>query len=74
MDIDNILKFIGLLSMLEKPEKYQNLLDLISKASAKEAEHGYYSLKTGCKYSGEVYIHGNGAPFTDGRGNVIAWR
>lgn len=74
MDIDNILKFIGLIAVLEDPEKFQNLINSASKSSAKEIEHGYYSLKTGNKYNGEVYIHGNGEPFTDGHGNVIIWR
>lgn len=74
MNIDNVLKFIGLVSLLEEPEKYQKLIDLVSKENEKRVEHGYYYLKTGCKYNGEVHIHGCGSPFTDGNGNIIVWR
>lgn len=74
MDVENILKFIGLISVIQQPEKFQNLLDLVLNKRGEGVEHGYYSLKTGNKYIGEIYIHGCGSPFTDGHGNVIVWR
>lgn len=74
MNIDSILKLIGLVVLLKEPEKFRDLLNLILKTNTKEIEHGYYDLKTGKKYNGEVHIHGNNSPFTDGCGNIIVWR
>lgn len=74
MYVDDILKMIGLFSIIENPEKYRDVINLISESKLNNFEHGYYDLKTGNKYNGTVYIHGNGSPYTDGYGNIIEWR
>lgn len=40
----------------------------------KTTQHEGHWYKNGEIYNGEIHMHGNNAPFTDGYGNVVEWR
>lgn len=69
-----ILEMIGAIEIISNPEKYKELMEILNKNCACKEEHGYYLQRTGEKYEGSVYIHGNNSPFTDGHGNVVIWK
>lgn len=39
-----------------------------------QTQHNYYLEKTGEIYNGQIYMHGNGEPLTDGNGNIVIFR
>lgn len=60
---------------MKKRELYKiidALISIIQKDYYKNSNHGYYL--NGRPYTGQVYLHGGGQPFTDGHGNILEWR